>query len=100
MIRLVSILLVAWLTAGAAHADDRVAQARAQVEAADTDYKLGRFGDALEKYSKAYELYAAAPLLFNIGQCHRNLKNYERAIFFFQGYLREDPTASNHVLVE
>ena len=55
------------------------------------DYKLARFEDALQDYSRAYELYPAPALLFNLGQCHRNLKNYERAIFFFEGYLREQP---------
>ena len=65
------------------------AQARAQVKKGQLDYKLARFGEALQDYSRAYELYPAPALLFNLGQCHRNLKNYERAIFFFEGYLRE-----------
>ncbi len=67
------------------------AQAKAQVKKGQLDYKLARFEQALEDYSKAYELYPAPALLFNLGQCHRNLKNYERAIFFFEGYLREQP---------
>ncbi|MDB4956023.1 MAG: hypothetical protein JWO36_3592 [Myxococcales bacterium] len=100
MIRLATIAIAACVLIRPAYADDKIEQARAVVEAADTDYKLGRFHEALEKYSKAYELYPAAPLLFNIGQCHRYLKDYEKAIFFFQGYLRDDPTASNHAVVE
>jgi tetratricopeptide (TPR) repeat protein len=67
------------------------AQARAQVKKAQLDYKLARFEEALQGYSHAYELYPTPALLFNLGQCHRNLKNYERAIFFFEGYLREQP---------
>jgi tetratricopeptide (TPR) repeat protein len=70
---------------------DARAQARAKVKKAQLDYKLARFEDALQDYSQAYELYPAPALLFNLGQCHRNLKNYERAIFFFEGYLREQP---------
>jgi tetratricopeptide (TPR) repeat protein len=65
------------------------AQARAQVKKAQLDYKLARFEQALAEYSRAYELYPTPALLFNLGQCHRNLKNHERAIFFFEGYLRE-----------
>ena len=65
------------------------AQARAQVKKAQLDYKLARFEQALEEYSHAYEIFPAPALLFNLGQCHRNLGNYERAIFFFEGYLRE-----------
>ena len=67
------------------------AQAKAQVKKGQLDYKLARFEEALEDYTHAYELYPAPALLFNLGQCHRNLKNYERAIFFFEGYLREQP---------
>jgi tetratricopeptide (TPR) repeat protein len=67
------------------------ALARAQVKKAQLDYKLARFDEALEGYSHAYELYPSPALLFNLGQCHRNLKHYERAIFFFEGYLREQP---------
>jgi len=75
---------------GNARSDAR-AQAKAQVKKGQLDYKLARFEEALADYSRAYELYPAPALLFNLGQCHRNLKNYERAIFFFEGYLREQP---------
>lgn len=67
------------------------AQAKAQLKKAQLDYRLARFDQALAEYSRAYELFPAPALLFNLGQCHRNLKNYERAIFFFEGYLREQP---------
>jgi tetratricopeptide (TPR) repeat protein len=76
---------------GANPRSDARAQARAQVKKGQLDYKLARFEQALQEYSRAYELYPAPALLFNLGQCHRNLKNYERAIFFFEGYLREQP---------
>jgi len=76
---------------GANGRSDARAQAKAQVRKGQLDYKLARFEDALQDYSRAYELYPAPALLFNLGQCHRNLKNYERAIFFFEGYLREQP---------
>ena len=72
--------------------NDARSQAKAQVKKGQLDYKLGRFEQALEEYSRAYELFPAPALLFNLGQCHRNLKNYERAIFFFEGYLREQTT--------
>jgi tetratricopeptide (TPR) repeat protein len=70
---------------------DARARARAEVKKGQLDYRLARFEDALQDYSRAYELYPAPALLFNLGQCHRNLKNHERAIFFFEGYLREQP---------
>src|SRR5687767_11122360 len=82
-------------------ADDKAkADAKARAEKGNTHYKLGRFDDALAEYSAAYEIYPAPGLLFNIGQCHKNLKHYERAVFFFEGYLREKPNAPNRALVE
>lgn len=66
------------------------AAAKAEVQKAQLQYKLGRFEEALTSYSRAYELFHAPALLFNIGQCHKNLKHHERAIFFFEGYLREE----------
>jgi len=79
---------------------DKKDDARALVASADTHFKLGEFQAALDEYSKAYELYPAPPLLFNLGQCQRNLKNWDRAIFFFEGYLRKRPDAPNRAVVE
>ncbi|MBC8133747.1 MAG: tetratricopeptide repeat protein [Deltaproteobacteria bacterium] len=70
--------------------DDPKATARAEVQKAQLQYKLGRFEEALDSYSRAYEIFNAPALLFNIGQCHKNLKHHERAVFFFEGYLREE----------
>jgi len=70
--------------------EDARAQAKAAVGRAQIDYKLGKFQDALDGYRRAYELFQAPVLLFNIGQCHRNLGDPEKAIFFFEGYLREE----------
>ena len=99
---LVPILLAA--PARAAGQNPR-AEAKVEVERAEVQYKLGRFDEALEGYSRAYELVNAPGLLFNIGQCHKNLKSYERAIFFFQEYLREETrperrTLANELIAE
>jgi Tetratricopeptide repeat len=82
-------------------ADDHAkVEARAEVEKAQLHYKLGRFEEALQSYARAYELFSAPALLFNIGQCHKKLKNFERAIFFFEGYLREESNPDKRVLAE
>lgn len=88
------------LSASAARGQEPMTEAREQVKAADIDYRLGRFVEALAEYTKAYELYPVPPLLFNIGQCHRHLKDHSKAIFFFEGYLRDEPAAKNRPLVE
>jgi tetratricopeptide (TPR) repeat protein len=86
-------LTCAWGFAAPANAGGsavRKAAAKAEVQKAQIHYKLGRFDEALEAYSRAYELFNAPALLFNIGQCHKNLRDFDRAIFFFEGYLREE----------
>jgi tetratricopeptide (TPR) repeat protein len=80
--------------------DARAAEARAEVAKANLHYKLGRFEEALAAYTRAYELFDAPALLFNIAQCYKNLRNHERAIFFFQGYLREETDPKRRALAE
>jgi tetratricopeptide (TPR) repeat protein len=65
-----------------------------------TAFKLAHFDEALALYSKAYELYPAPALLFNLGQCHKNLGHLDRALFFFQGYLRDQPNPQNRAAVD
>jgi tetratricopeptide (TPR) repeat protein len=97
-------LVVLALALGVAHADPSpsdMAAARAHVDTADREYKLGRFEQALAEYSAAYQLYPAPALLFNIGQCHRYLHNFEQALFFYRGFLRDAPAnAPNRATVE
>jgi hypothetical protein len=97
------LLVVAGLSmaaAGPALAAGAKEQARAEFDKAQIQYKVGHFQDALDGYSRAYELFPAPAFLFNIGQCHKNLKNYERAIFFFEGYLREEKNPDKRALAE
>ncbi|HET6147914.1 MAG TPA: hypothetical protein VFH68_10310 [Polyangia bacterium] len=92
-----ALLLVMSAPAGAASKRD---QAKAAVEQAERQYKLARFDLALEDYARAYELFPAPALLFNLGQCHKQLKNHDRAIFFFEGYLRDEPRPANRRLAQ
>lgn len=81
---------------------DRAAleEAKALNHKAEIDFKLGHFEDALAEYGAAYKKYPTPGLLLNIGQCHRMLKNYEQAVFFYRGYLRDKPDAPNRAVVE
>lgn len=67
---------------------------------AGTLYKAGRFDEALAAYLRAYDEFPMPELLFNMGQCHKNLGNDERAIFFFSNFLRDQPQAANRAVVE
>jgi tetratricopeptide (TPR) repeat protein len=75
-------------------------EARLHFDRAEIQYKLGRFQEALDAYTRAFEIYPVPALLFDIGQCHRNLKHYDRAIFFFEGYLREETNPARRKLAQ
>jgi len=87
---------------GAAAATPRqaVKLAKQHFKEAETHYRLGRFEAALTEYSLAYELKPLPAFLFNIAQCHMELKHYERAVFFYEGYLRDAVRPQNRALAE
>lgn len=76
-------------------------QLQAHLAQAKVAYNLGKFDEALRAYEAAYRLVPLPSLLFNIGQCHRQSQRPDRAVFFFEGYLREaDPAPSQRAMVE
>ena len=81
-------------------ADPALEEAKTLTGKASIEYDVGHFDQALDLYTRAYERYPKPALLFDIGQCHRLLGHYERALFFFHGYLRGQPDAPNRALVE
>lgn len=58
-------------------------------------FALGKFSAALTKYEAAFEAKPLPAFLFNIGQCHRNLGDFDAAIFSFRKYLKLQPDAQN-----
>ena len=82
--------------ARAAETDDKaLAEAKESFTQAEKSYALGKFDDALKQYEHAFDLKPMPAFLFNIGQCYRNLGNWERASFFYQGYLNREPRAKS-----
>jgi tetratricopeptide (TPR) repeat protein len=77
-----------------------VARAKALFEQAEVHFNVGEFQKALSLYSKAYKTKQLAAFLFNIAQCHRYLKNYERAIFFYKRFLSQKPDTPHRGMVE
>jgi tetratricopeptide (TPR) repeat protein len=69
--------------------------ARALFERGEVKFNLGNFEGAAADYQAAYELDHRPALLFNVGQCYRNLENYERARFFYRRFLTLDPQTPN-----
>jgi tetratricopeptide (TPR) repeat protein len=74
--------------------------ARAHFDKAEKAFNLGHFDAALTSYQAAYEVLPLPAFLFNIAQCHRNLRNREQAVFFYQRYLSLAPDAPNRPVVE
>jgi tetratricopeptide (TPR) repeat protein len=54
-------------------------------------YALGHFREALETFEKAYKLKPVQGLLFNIAQCHRQLKQFELAVTTYRSFIRLAP---------
>lgn len=76
------------------------AQAVALARQSITDFNVGDFGAALAEATQAYKLEPNPGLLYNLAQAHRALKHWERAEFFYRGYLRGKPNAPNRAQVE
>lgn len=86
--------MVVALLPGGTRADD-AAKAKALFKSAVSAYNLGEFDQALKLYTEIYKLQPLPDLLFNIGQCHRQMGNFERAQFFFNRFLDTAPTNPN-----
>jgi len=85
---------------GAADAQGGDRPGRALFEQAEAKFNVGRFEEALVDYQAAYDVEPLPAFLFNIGQCYRNLGNYERAQFFFRRYTVLDPRSPDRAVAE
>src|SRR4051812_33500347 len=61
--------------------------ARVLFERAEVKFSVGKFAEAALDYQQAYESEPLPGLLFNIGQCYRNMGEYERAAFMYRRYV-------------
>ena len=84
----------------AAAEDAATGTAKRHFAQAEKLFALGRFDTALVEYEAAFDAKPLPAFLFNIGQCHRNLHDYEAAVFSFRKYLRLLPEAENRDDVE
>ena len=65
------------------------AEAKQRFDAGSKLYNLRSYEKALEEFKAVYLLVGDPSLLFNIGQCERQLERYVDARKSFQSYLRE-----------
>jgi hypothetical protein len=61
----------------------------------DAQANLNEFTEALVDFKEAYRLLPDPVLLYNLGQCERQLGRLEEAIRFYRSFLREQPKAPN-----
>jgi tetratricopeptide (TPR) repeat protein len=80
--------------------DPATRAARRHFERGEKLFALGKFDDALEEYQTAFDAKPLPGFLYNIGQCYRNLGDYDQAIFSFKKYLKLEPEAENRESVE
>jgi hypothetical protein len=69
-------------------------------EEAKAHYNLQEYETALNGFKEAYLLSKEAGLLFNIGQCYRQMGKDQEAIRSFKAYLNEDPESPQRVQIE
>lgn len=95
------VFVVLCFVAGAANAQskgkekkDAQAQAAKLYEKAEADYKLQKYQEALAGFEEAYRLTNEPQLLFNLGQCYRQLDRLDDARKSFESFLRDAPKNS------
>ncbi|HEX3757136.1 MAG TPA: tetratricopeptide repeat protein [Kofleriaceae bacterium] len=94
-------LLVVVLAARVAAADDVATRAaRRHFERGQKLYAATKFREALDEYQQAFDARPLPDFLFNIGQCYRNLGDYDSAIFSYKKYLAAAADAPNRPQVE
>lgn len=79
----------------AATADNSTAKAKELYDVGLTDYNLGHYEEALVAFEQAYRIRHDPALLFNIGQCQRQLHHYVDAQRSYRAYLRESQDVSD-----
>jgi tetratricopeptide (TPR) repeat protein len=99
--RLLLAIAIAAIAARVAWADDQgLREAKLHFERGEKLYALTRFSEAIDEYQKAFDAKPLPDFLFNIGQCYRNLGDYDSAIFSYRKYLTLAQDPPNHAQVE
>src|SRR6266700_4267973 len=89
-----------WAPIGSvAHADD-AQRAKELFEEGTRYFDLGQFDKAIDAWQAGYREKSDPRFLYNIAQAYRLAGDTNKAIFFYKGYLRNAPKASNRPEVE
>lgn len=97
---LVAVALVGTHADMALAADVNIARAKKHFKQGQAHYAHGEHTKALEQFEAAYSYKELPGFLFNMGQCHMELKKFDMALKRYNQYLRESPKARNRAKVE
>ncbi|HEX9103457.1 MAG TPA: hypothetical protein VF997_14695, partial [Polyangia bacterium] len=86
-----AVLLLASLARPAGAAEDP----KKMFETATAEFNLGNYEKAASMYENIYKITLEPVLLYNIAQAHRLGGDFDKAVFFYKGYLRAQPQARN-----
>jgi tetratricopeptide (TPR) repeat protein len=73
--------------AGSTCPADSAAKARIFYEEGAKRYRLGDLAAAVEQFKQAYLICPSPKLLYNLGQAYRQLKDNEKAIYFYKQFM-------------
>jgi tetratricopeptide (TPR) repeat protein len=97
---LVTVALVGTHADMALAADVNIARAKKHFKQGQVHYANGEYSGALEQFEAAYSYKKLPGFLFNMGQCHMEMKHFDMALKRYNQYLRESPKARNRAKVE
>lgn len=97
---LVAALLAPAATAHAGEEEDRAEKARVHYETGMAHFNLEEWDAAIAEWEEGYRVKPVPEFLFNIAQAYRKSQRYERALTFYQSYVRLAPKAPNRAEVE
>ena len=87
-------------TAFAGEAEDRAEKARLHFESGMAHFNLEEWDLAIREWEDGYRLKPVTEFLYNIAQAYRKSNRAEKALTFYQRYLRLEPNAPNRGEVE
>jgi tetratricopeptide repeat protein len=93
-----SLALPSVVTAAASR-EERAA-ARLHYERAVNHYNLGEFADAATEFREVYKSSPQAALLYDTAQAYRLANDRDKAVFFYQSFLRSEPGSPHRSEVE
>src|SRR4051812_38808321 len=79
---------------------EATARAKDKYNAGKRAYRLGDFDLAIKEWSQAYHIVEDPTFLYNIGRAHREKKDYEKAIYFYESFLKDSKDEATRTVVE